>query len=652
MRNLIYTILILLTATTATAQSLTRGGGNNQLQSWYGGFKVVRLFNPPFTFNPWATYDSLGMVWIDSTTTKKLMWHTGVYRRYVASEAYVDSLFATAVTGVTQQTLNDSCAAIRADISGGSTDSTTFATNYRVDTAKQSIRGTRVPYTGAIANLNLGTYELLTDAVQYNLTPSGAGTIGRLVWSATDNTLEVPLSTDVTMQIGQENYVRCVNTSGSIITNGSVVYINDAQGNRPTIALAQANSVNTSLIIGVATEDIAINAEGFVTTQGIVRNIDTRPFTTDGQALYLSVDTAGLITKTIPTSPNLTAFVGFALNTTVNGSIYVRPEVPISADTSLAGNSNWVSSTQAGVKAYVDNRVTNINSSIADRVKYTDTAAMLLPYQRTVNATSGTVTSVATGYGVSGGTITTTGTISADTAAMATRSRVQKAVDSLNIQDGLRVKYTDTASMLLPYQRTVNATSGTVTSVATNTGTGITGGTITTSGTIAADTTVLGTRAWRDKLKDSLNAQDALRVKYTDTSGMLAPYLRTVNAVTATSTTTLTNKRWTARVTSQTTVSATPSINTDNQDIWKVTAQTADITSMTTNLTGTPVDGDILEIQITGTAARAITWGSSFVSSTVTLPTTTTTTATLTVILQYYSTSSYGNNKWVCVSYW
>ena len=90
----------------------------------------------------------------------------------------------------------------------------------------------------------------------------------------------------------------------------------------------------------------------------------------------------------------------------------------------------------------------------------------------------------------------------------------------------------------------------------------------------------------------------------------------------------------------------------DNYDIYKLTAQTADITSFTTNLTGTPADGDILEIQITGTATRAITWGSSFVSSTVTLPTTTVGTATLTVVFQYYTTSSYGNNKWVCVNYY
>ena len=121
--------------------------------------------------------------------------------------------------------------------------------------------------------------------------------------------------------------------------------------------------------------------------------------------------------------------------------------------------------------------------------------------------------------------------------------------------------------------------------------------------------------------------------------------------ITASSTVTLTNKRWTARVGS-TTSSATPTINTDNYDIYKLTAQTTDITSFTTNLSGTPVDGDILEIQITGTATRAITWGSSFVSSTVTLPATTSSTATLSVILQYYTTSSYGTNKWVCVNYY
>lgn len=109
------------------------------------------------------------------------------------------------------------------------------------------------------------------------------------------------------------------------------------------------------------------------------------------------------------------------------------------------------------------------------------------------------------------------------------------------------------------------------------------------------------------------------------------------------------NKRWTPR-TGSTTSSATPTINTDLYDVYKLTAQTANITSFTTNLTGTPNDGEILEIQITGTATRTISWGSSFVASTIALPTTTNGTATLTVVFQYYTTSSYGNNKWVCAN--
>ena len=97
-----------------------------------------------------------------------------------------------------------------------------------------------------------------------------------------------------------------------------------------------------------------------------------------------------------------------------------------------------------------------------------------------------------------------------------------------------------------------------------------------------------------------------------------------------TDTQTLTNKRVTKR-TGTTTSSATPTINTDNVDFYSLTAQTAAITSFTTNLTGTPTEGQTLWIAITGTAARAITWGAKFEASTVALPTTTVTTARLDV---------------------
>ncbi len=114
--------------------------------------------------------------------------------------------------------------------------------------------------------------------------------------------------------------------------------------------------------------------------------------------------------------------------------------------------------------------------------------------------------------------------------------------------------------------------------------------------------------------------------------------------VTLTNTVTLTNKRMTKRVLG-TTSSATPSINTDNCDIYELTAQTVNITSFTTNLTGTPTDGQMLLIQITGTAARTITWGTSFEASTVALPTTTVGTARLDVLFMWNTATS----KWRCI---
>lgn len=93
--------------------------------------------------------------------------------------------------------------------------------------------------------------------------------------------------------------------------------------------------------------------------------------------------------------------------------------------------------------------------------------------------------------------------------------------------------------------------------------------------------------------------------------------------------------------------SATPAIDTDNYTVVHITAQTAAITSFTTNLTGTPVDGDSLRISITGTAAVAITWGASFQSSTAILPTTTVTTARLDVGF-FWNTE--GTPAWRCVA--
>ncbi len=132
---------------------------------------------------------------------------------------------------------------------------------------------------------------------------------------------------------------------------------------------------------------------------------------------------------------------------------------------------------------------------------------------------------------------------------------------------------------------------------------------------------------------------------FADIESTNAPTVGGTALPTASSTTTLTNKRVTPRV-GTTASSATPTINTDNVDYYSITAQAADITSFTTNLSGTPTDGQKLWISITGTAARAIAWGTGFEASTVALPTTTVTTNRLDVGFIYNSVTS----KWRCVA--
>jgi hypothetical protein len=108
---------------------------------------------------------------------------------------------------------------------------------------------------------------------------------------------------------------------------------------------------------------------------------------------------------------------------------------------------------------------------------------------------------------------------------------------------------------------------------------------------------------------------------------------------------TLTNKRITQR-SGTATSSATPTINTDNVDFYSLTAQAADITSFTTNLSGTPTEGQTLWIAITGTAARAITWGATFEAGAVALPTTTVSTDRLDVAFVWNTVSL----KWRCMA--
>lgn len=191
--------------------------------------------------------------------------------------------------------------------------------------------------------------------------------------------------------------------------------------------------------------------------------------------------------------------------------------------------------------------------------------------------------------------------------------------------------------------------TGTVTQVAT--GTGLTGGPITTSGTI--DLANVAAQAHKFVASVVANAMVLAQPDVSDLSGFgtgVATALGVANNSVGgytpiDGTATMTNKRMTFRAPTIT-QSATPTINTDVTDYAEITGLAQDITSMTTNLSGTPVKGDRLWISITGTATRAITWGASFEASTVALPTTTVSTARLDIGFTW----NVATTKWRCVA--
>lgn len=112
---------------------------------------------------------------------------------------------------------------------------------------------------------------------------------------------------------------------------------------------------------------------------------------------------------------------------------------------------------------------------------------------------SGTVTSIATDATLTGGTITSSGTLKVDTTIISTKGNVTGLL--LNKQDnlvsGTNIKTVNSNSLV----GSGNVSVGTVTSVGT--GVGLSGGTITGSGTIVADTS--GTLVTKTFLTSSLS---------------------------------------------------------------------------------------------------------------------------------------------------
>lgn len=132
---------------------------------------------------------------------------------------------------------------------------------------------------------------------------------------------------DITLQVGQEEYIRVKNNSGATITNGTPVYLTGEDANTPTIAVARADGTySASQAVGIATHDIENNTVGYVTVRGLIADVDTSHLTV-GERVHVAVGASGGTQTAAPSYPYFATDVGICLISSASGGcIYVYVE--------------------------------------------------------------------------------------------------------------------------------------------------------------------------------------------------------------------------------------------------------------------------------------------------------------------------------------
>jgi hypothetical protein len=114
---------------------------------------------------------------------------------------------------------------------------------------------------------------------------------------------------------------RVRNATGSEVNKGAVVYINGANGDNPTIALADADSEATSSkTLGIVEANIANGADGYVIESGLITNLNTAAATA-GQSVWLSSTAGGFVFGAPPAKPAHSVYLGVVTRANTNNGI-------------------------------------------------------------------------------------------------------------------------------------------------------------------------------------------------------------------------------------------------------------------------------------------------------------------------------------------
>lgn len=203
------------------------------------------------------------------------------------------------------------------------------------------IDDTKVPYTGAVADVNLGSNGLIandvaTDILSFDTlySPTSSEPTGTLFWNEVDGTVDIKLKNNVKLKTGQQLYF--YGKAQGAITQGDVAQFAGFQGDHILIKKAVPAEIKVfpQGIIGVVKQNLTDGEFGYVTWFGEVDGVYTTGWAV-GDILYFD-NATGDLTNVAPTAPDrkitIAAVEKLATGMAQNGVLLVRPTFGFNLD--------------------------------------------------------------------------------------------------------------------------------------------------------------------------------------------------------------------------------------------------------------------------------------------------------------------------------
>jgi hypothetical protein len=195
--------------------------------------------------------------------------------------------------------------------------------------------------------------------------------------------------------IGENIVLKVYNNTGATIAKGAAVYIQSGGSfTYPNVALAKADAVGTSAVIGLMNAATPTGNFGYVTSTGVITGVSTGSMT-EGTILYLSPYSAGQLMNTVPATGYVIQVGVVAHSNTPNGTIYTKQTTPLAISAATITGTLGTSQGGTGQTSFTNGQLLIGNSTGNTLSKATLTAGSNI----TITNSAGAITIAASGGG-------------------------------------------------------------------------------------------------------------------------------------------------------------------------------------------------------------------------------------------------------------